>query len=336
MPRGYTVICPCSENCSEKRPVAVNLVFEKGACSASELKILLSKSGLGVYAQRRSLEFLGAGNCKLIDFVKTRTGSKPLRFGRRGKLFYSLNSPAGNLEITILSLLTPLQRRMFEKFTKINRRVFYFSLYDLRKMHPYPGNVVEYAVGRLEKLGLIQKVSSKQTEFFVYPSRISEFVSQENTIILDDKAEYAVIKTIHELIMNLFPSNLISGYTDRIRPQSPDTLTITGGMTFDIFYPFREPIAGRNYLAIDVYTRIPVNGYMVNSFIKKIEWAKTRTRNKTTNYLKDKTFGMIVFRNATKKAIEIANNRGIRFLRLSDVKIDYKTLRDAIEKEMGK
>ena len=102
--------------------------------------------------------------------------------------------------------------------------------------------------------------------------------------------------------------------------------------SFDIFYQFLEPVAGKSYMAVDAYTRIPVTGYMVHSFAKKIEWAKTITQNNTTNYLRDRTYGIIVFRNATRKAIRTANRLGIRFLRLSDLRIDYKKILVEAEK----
>ncbi len=139
------------------------------------------------------------------------------------------------------------------------------------------------------------------------------------------------MKQVHELIMNLYPLNLIIGYSDCIRPHTPETLTITGGMTFDIFYRFFDPVSEKSYLAIDVYTRIPVTGYTVHSFAKKIEWAEVRTRKGSTNYLKGKTYGMIVYRNATKKAINVANRLGLRFIRLSDIKVNYTSLKKEIE-----
>jgi hypothetical protein len=151
--------------------------------------------------------------------------------------------------------------------------------------------------------------------------------------IVDDKTEYALVKRVHELIMNLYPSNMITKFYDCIRPHTQDTLAITGGMTFDLFYSFFEPVVKRSYLAVDVYTRIPVTGYTVHSFAKKIEWAKTRTRKGSTNYLKDKTHGMIIYRNATRKAIDVAKRLRIKFLRLSDIKVDYKSFRSQVEVE---
>jgi hypothetical protein len=178
-------------------------------------------------------------------------------------------------------------------------------------------------------------VTLKGIDFYVEPSNVPRLLIQERQAIIADKTEYAVIKIVHELIMNLYPAKIITGYGDRIRPHTQDILTVTGGMAFDIFYQFFDPIAGRNYLAIDVYTRIPVTGYMVHSFTKKIEWAKTVTRKSTTNYLKDKTFGIIVYRNATRNAILIANRLGIKFLRLRDIKVDYGTLSTEIEKQIS-
>lgn len=135
--------------------------------------------------------------------------------------------------------------------------------------------------------------------------------------------------------MNLYPLNWITEFKGAIRARTKEALKITGGMTFDIFWEFREPIMGRNFLVIDVYARIPVNDYVVNPFIKNIEWAKTSFRGKPPYYLKDKTYGMIVFRNATRRAIELANKHKIRFIRLSDIKVDYDNLRKKVESSNG-
>lgn len=334
MPQRQKIRCPCKEPCEikkAKRPIAVNLILQNEICTAGELRKFLPKSGLGTYATRKSIEFLSSGNCKLIGVFKSPVNDKELQLGRHGKLFFKKTVSATTLRAKMVDLLTPLQRRILDKFTRVNRRIYYFSMYDLRKLLPYPGNVVEYSVNRLTKLGLINKLNLKQTTFYVHPLRLTKLVKQGKIAIIDDELEFALIKVVHELIMNLYPPNSMRGYHDCIRPRTPEVLAITGGMTFDIFYQFLEPFAGRNYLAVDVYTRIPVSGYIVHSFMKKIEWAKTRSRTKDTNYLKDKTFGFIVFRNATPRAITLANKFGIRFLRLSNIKVDYKKLRKSVE-----
>lgn len=80
----------------------------------------------------------------------------------------------------------------------------YFSAYDLRKLTPSAGNNVEYAVSRLFRLGLIRKVTLGKTDFFVDPSLFFEFESQKQSIIIEDKTEYALVQRVHELIMNLY------------------------------------------------------------------------------------------------------------------------------------
>jgi hypothetical protein len=81
----------------------------------------------------------------------------------------------------------------------------------------------------------------------------------------------------------------------------------------------------KSYLAVDVYLRVPVNGYTVNSFIKKIEWARANS-GRGDNTLKNRTCGMIVYRRSSPDAIALANRHGIKFTRLSEIGIDYETL----------
>jgi hypothetical protein len=325
---------PCELGCREKRSTIVNLVLEKGTCSVRELHAFLDNK-IGSYAFRSSVEYLCKGQCKLVGVYGLCAGQKPPQIGRRGRLLYRRTIAPETLQDVVVGLLSPLQKRILDKFTLLNRRIFYFTAYDLRRLIPSSGNEVEYSVKRLITLGLLDKLTSNEIVFYVKPSNVPRLLLQERQAILDDKTEYAIIKIVHELIMNLYPANTITGYGDRIRPHTQDILTVTGGMAFDIFYQFRDPIAERNYLAIDVYTRIPVTGFMVHSFTKKIEWAKTVTRKKTTNYLRDKTFGIIVYRNATRNAIMIANRIGLKFLRLRDIKVDYKQLRNEIENQIS-
>ena len=331
MPLESSQICPCEDMCKQKRKTPVNLIIEKGACTARDLHYLLDGK-LGTYALRSSMEYLSTGKCKLVGVYGLDADQKPPQFGKRGRLFYSRAFPPTFLNSAVVGLLAPLQKRLLDKFSSLNKQIYYFSMYDLRRIVPSSGTEVDYALKRLVKLGLLSKMNSSEIDFFVEPIHVSRFTNEEKQAIIDNKTEYAIVKIVHELIMNLYPANVISSYHDRIRPHTQDILTVTGGMSFDIFYQFFDPIAGKNYMAVDVYTRIPVTGFMVHSFAKKIEWAKTVTRKNTTNYLRDKTYGIIVFRNATRKAITIANRLGIRFLRLSDIKINYKATRLEVEK----
>jgi hypothetical protein len=326
--------CPCKETCKQKRKTAVNLILEKGACTSKDMHNFLNGK-LGVYALRSSIEYLSTGNCKLVDVFGLSTNQKPPQFGKRGRLFYSRTFPPTFLNSAVVNLLAPLQKRILKKFSDLNEQIYYFSLYDLRRIVPSSGTEVDYALKRLVRHGLLSKVSSLGTEFYVKPIHISRFSNEEKQAIIDNKTEYAVAKAVHELIMHLYPKDVITDYHGRIRPKTQDILSITGGMSFDLFYQFFDPLAGKSYLAVDVYTRFPVNGYIIHSFAKKIEWAKTGTRNNPTNYLRDKTHGMIVFLNATKKAMPTANRLGIKFLRAGDdLRIDYKAIRQEVEKEL--
>jgi hypothetical protein len=131
--------CPCAKACRDRRVFAVNLVLEKEILTASDLRTLLLGSGQGKYVTRKSLEFLGSGNCTKVEVLVSLKDHKPLRFGRRGKLFYRRTIDAEVLRKKIVELLAPLQKRILDKFTKMNRRIFYFSTYDLRRIHSSSG-----------------------------------------------------------------------------------------------------------------------------------------------------------------------------------------------------
>ena len=328
------LLCPCDKNCKKKRSFAINTVIEKGICTGVDLRALLLKIG-GEHSAQKSLKFLSSGDCTLVGVFVSVTDQKPMQFRNRGRLFYRRTLSVNELYSNIIGFLPTLQKKILEKFTKTNKRIYYFSKYDLRKMHPYQGVGIDYALERLIKLGFLEKMTFGSTEFYVGASRAFQLENQKQIVIIDDKVEYAVIKIVHELIMNLYPANWVTDYSDRVRPQTRENLILTGGMTFDIFYPFCETIAGREYLAIDVYTRIPVNGYTVNSFMKKIEWAKKKSKNGPVNHLNHNTYGMIIYRNATKKAILLANKLGIRFLRLKDIKIDYTKIHKEFEDQIN-
>jgi len=322
--------CPCTIRCKERRESAVNVVLKKGACTSVELKAALLKEGLGESAIRKNLEFLGSKQCEKINFVGyvSLRGEKALQFRRKGRLFFKKSIQRGELRIKIMSLLAPLQRRVLEKFTKHHKDIYYFSLYELRKLLPYPGAFVNYALDRLSKLGLVKLIKIRNIKFYAEPKNAAQLRSQEKKVVLEDKIEFVVVQRVHELIMNLYPSGLIRKLGGAIRPSTEEVLRLTGGMAFDIFYQLNEQVANKQFFAIDVYTRIPVNGYVVNSFIKKIEWANAKSRTPNTYSLKDKTLGLIVFRNATPNAINIANKNGIRFLRLSDIKTTYDDVQE--------
>ncbi len=150
-------VCPCEENCKQKRHTAVNLILKKGACTSKDLHNFLYGK-LGVYALRSSIEYLTTGKCKLVDVFGISTNQKPPQFGKRGRLFYSRAFPATFLNSVVVDLLAPLQKRILKKFSDLNDQIYYFSLYDLRRIVPSSGTEIDYALGRLVRHGLLCKV----------------------------------------------------------------------------------------------------------------------------------------------------------------------------------
>lgn len=328
MPSKIDNRCPCTLMCKERRETVVNLVLKRGFCTSNDLRFLLQKDDFGKSAIRRSLKFLSDKKCNLIDVLVSADGKKLLQFPKQGRIFFSKNTRKNTLIMNILSLLTPLQRQILEKLKSYHKSVYYFSLYELKRILPYAGSYVDYAMERLLDLKLLEMVKVGSSKFYVRPEHVGRLRKQRLEAVIEDKTEFVIVKRIHELIMNLYPLHLITKLKGAIRPRTREVLKLTDGMTFDIFYQFNKPIGNKRFLAVDVYTRIPVTGYVVNSFIKKIEWARTEKGESTKYSLKDKTFGMIVFRNATRKAINIANRNALRFIRLQDdVKINYDDIR---------
>jgi hypothetical protein len=326
--------CPCPVACHQRRAMAVNFILKKESCTSNELRLELRDKGIGTSVIRKSIEFLSSNQCRKVETLYWKAGNKILQFPKHGRLFYRKNIGSGSKTERVLGLLTPLQVGILKKFSKLHQSIYYFSLYDLRRLMPSAGNSVDYAVDRLTKLDLIKAIALGGFDIYTEPKNTDKLRAEEREVIVENKVEFAVIHRIHELMMNLYPLHLITNLHEAVRPHTKEALSRTGGMTFDIFYEFREPIMDKKFLAIDVYSRIPVNGYVINSFLKKIEWAKISIRGRITYNLRDRTFAMIVFRNSTRKAIDIANKHGIRFIRLADAKIDYKALRKETESEI--
>jgi len=56
----------------------------------------------------------------------------------------------------------------------------------------------------------LSKVSSSETDFYIKPIHASRFTNEENQAVIDTKTEYAVAKAVHELIMHLYPKDVIT------------------------------------------------------------------------------------------------------------------------------
>ena len=310
-------------------------MLERRVCSSSELRAHLTDNGLGELVIRKSLGFLKSGQCRKVSVLMYRQGDRFARFHKGGLLFFRTTFKKTELKTRIRNQLTRLQEQILQNIEKQSSKAKYLATYELKRILPYAGVAVGYAIGKLYDLELVEKYNVGGTTFYAESRNIKYLRDHQEDVSIEDKAEFAVVKLVHELVMNLYPLGLITNLGGAIRPKTSENLARTCGMTFDIFYEFRNPVLGKRFLAIDVYTRMPVTGHMVNSFIRKIDWAKTGHGTTATYPLKENTLMMIVFRKATPRAIEIANKRSVHFLRLSDMKINYDDVRDEVEKNMA-
>lgn len=309
------------------------MALEAKVCTSNELRARLIEKGYGTSVIRKSVSFLISGKCTKVDVLMSN--GKALGFAKHGKVIFAKTAERKVVLEKVQGLLTRLRGQILQKFDRQHRTIYYFSLYELKKLLPYAGNSVDYAIMKLSKLRLVKPVTIDDTQFYTKAENVKRLRMEASKATVDVKTEFAVISRVHELIMNLYPKPLVMDFRNAIRPCMPEVLKKTGGMTFDIFYQFKEPVDKKTFLAIDVYTRVPVNGHVVYSFINKIAWAKTRKRSQVDYNLKDKTCGMIVFRRANQKAIDLANENGIRFLRLSDIKIDYNEMHAQVLASLG-
>lgn len=318
--------CPCKLSCNERREVSVRAVLERGILTANEVRSVLTEAGFGVSATRRNLEFLSSAQCKKIEILRGRK-KRIIQFKNQGRVYIAKWTPEDIIRQKTLSLLSPLQMGIIQKLRMQNKRIYYFSGYELRKLLPFAGFSVICALNKLIELRLVKEIKAGRNRFYLEPKNAKLLRRHLLEALVKERTEYEAAKKVHELVMEIYPKKLLKGLKGTLRPREPSILKITGGMAFDIFYELNEPPGYERFVAIDVYTRIPVNGYVVNSFLKKIDWASG---------LSSRTFGIIVFKNANRKAFEIANRNGINFLQLSKLRIDFQHVQEIASYEVGR
>jgi hypothetical protein len=332
--------CDGVSSCTGLRKDAVSLFIDQSIWTANELKHELQEK-LGLAAIRGSLKFLAAGKCPWITAWNCIESDKPVRFKRHGRVFALTAVSEIAVSEKLKTLLTKLQKKVLNSLEYYDRKPHYLSLYDLRRILPHPGNEVEFAASRLHDFGLAKSIKTDGTTYYCLPGRLNWMKDHLQEAIAKDKAEYQVVSTLAGLFRSLYPRGVLVKTKGVIRAskRDPEVLKSTGGMTFDIVYEFKAPIMGRRFIVVDVHSRIPVTEYVVNSFMNKILWARRgatplnapKEDAEEKNYpLRNKTFGMIVFRRATQEAITIANANNLSFIRIKELGINYAKLFEQI------
>jgi hypothetical protein len=333
--------CKGIDRCVWTRKDAVGLFETKRILSAKEIDKALAGKGLGLSARRKSIHFLATDNaCAWVKMITCRSENKALRPKIPGRMFGRRDVSDSEISETMKNCLTRYQKRLLQTFEYYDKPIHYLSLYDLRRLLPYTGRNVDFALTRLYDFRQVERVKGKVTPYYCLPKRAKWLLSHLEETELEDNLEFKAILNFHGRIMNLYPPGLLKQIEGVVRPSSPETLRITRGMSFDIVYEFTVPVQGYNFFAVDIHPRIPITEFVVQSFMRKIRrnpiaqmHGETSSDSSAEVFLEDNTFGMIVYRHATKKALKYANANDFRLIKLREAGIDYDKLKESCKSE---
>ncbi len=220
--------------------------------------------------------------------------------------------------------LNRLQSQIFEKVAYYSKTDHFLSSQDLKRMMPNKKHEIESAVTRLQNLGFIKTARTEGTFHHCPFSKLEQLRGQKNAIVAGLRIERMILRKVRLAVQRIYPEALLT---------NSETLTgLDKSRHFDIVFEFKSPILDRQFLAVDVYTKIPVTDYIVRSFARKIRWTRTLTPSndedaENSRYLlRDRTLGIIVCNKANRKAVDAALEYGISLLSFSDLYIDYDTM----------
>lgn len=350
MPRKYSeALCSNSGSCKGiggcvwTRKDAVGLFETKRILSAKEIEIALKDRGLGLSARRKSIGFIATDNaCAWVKMITCRSENKPLRPKIPGRIFGRRDVSENEISETMKNWLTKNQKRLLQTFEYYDKRIHYLSLYDLRRLLPYTGRDIEFALTRLYDFRQVEMVKRKITPYYCLPKSANWLRSHIEEVELEDNLEFKAIFSFQGRIISLYPPGLLRRIKGIVRPSSPEILRITRGMSFDIIYEFTTPIHGCNFFAVDIHPRIPITEFVVRSFMRKIrsnptaqmhEEPSSSSNCNAETILENNTLGMIVYRHATKEALNYANANHVRLIKLREVGIDYDKLKESCKSE---
>ena len=221
--------------------------------------------------------------------------------------------------------LTKLQSQVLEKFVYYSRDAHFLSSHDLVRLMPDSTHKIDHSLTHLGNLGFIKNAEADGTVHYCPSEELKRLRKKIPEIAINDKIEIEITQIVQEALKQLHP----------------DALTMEGtraagsyeSKRFDGVFEFKTPVMSKQFVIVDVYTKIPVTKYIVQSFIRKIRWARKETdfsggKAENTCYpLRGKTLGMIVCNSANQEAVDAARKHDISLLCFRDIHIDYNRIR---------
>jgi hypothetical protein len=221
--------------------------------------------------------------------------------------------------------LTKLQSQVLEKFVYYSRDAHFLSLQDLGRLMPHATHKIEQSVTHLRNRGFIKTVEANGSVHYCPSEELKRLRKKMSEIAINDKIESEIIRIVRASLQQLYP--------DALTIERPRIASLHESRRFDIVFEFKTPVMSKQFVIVDVYAKIPVTQYIVQSFIRKIRWTRNETEfsgDKAENAcypLRGKTLGMIVCNNASQEAVDVAREHDISLLCFRDIHIDYNRIR---------
>lgn len=346
-------LCPCEKKCAGLRKDAVNLVVREGVITSNELKnLLLTEIGQGEAVARKSLGFLhhkGKEGCEYVEVLKKCRGKRDvLHFRGRNRVFHLKTIEKDKIYAKVRSLLTDNQRLVLRAFEQEMFGTYYLSSYELRKLIPIRANYIEFSLEKLLDIGFVKEMRvtlpllamhthkvwllEEIAEAFEKGTRypFSFYTNEKNEkrlrdrwveAIIDEMSEFEVIKQVQLQFMRIYPFGLVKSFKGTIRTKDKDRLRLSRARSFDLCCPLAEPVGGKRFIGVDVYTRFPVNEEVARFFHRKIRFGQD--------------FGMIYGKSvASSRTLYFCKDRNIHLERLKDIGVDCDTIRRSVERKV--
>ena len=220
--------------------------------------------------------------------------------------------------------LTKLQMQVLNAITHHSRSANFLSLRDLEKMLPNRRHEINHSLIRLLRLGLAKCVKAKQTIHYCPTKKLKSLKKQVSRIASYDKIEEEIIQTVRESLMRLYPS-AVSSNSDKLVVSNESTY-------FDIVFKFESRVMDKQFLAADVFAKIPVTKQIVQSFSKKLRWNCNDPKSigdaeiSSCYTPREKTLGVIICNKASRKAVDMAENCDFSLLNFRDIQLCYSQL----------